>query len=224
MPAVAEIALVVFDWDGTLMDSTAAIVEAIQAAAADREVPVPTRAQAAHVIGLGLHEALARAVPALPAERLPAFVERYRLHYLRRDPALAPFAGVERLLSALAAAGVPMAIATGKSRVGLDRALAQTGWSQRFVASRCADEGRPKPDPWMLNDLCAALEASPQRTVMIGDTTHDLDMAAAAGARAVAVTWGAHPAAELAQRSPDAALDTVEALQAWLLPRVRASR
>ena len=221
---VAEIALVVFDWDGTLMDSTAAIVEAIQAAAADLELPVPTQAQAAHVIGLGLHEALARAVPALPPERLPAFVERYRIHYFRRDPTLAPFAGVDRLLSALEAAGVPMAVATGKSRVGLDRALAQTGWSRRFVASRCADEGRPKPDPWMLNDLCSALDAPPQRTVMIGDTTHDLDMAAAAGTRSVAVTWGAHPAAALAQRAPDAALDTVEALQAWLLARVGALR
>lgn len=221
---MADLELVVFDWDGTLMDSTAAIVAAIQGAAADLELPVPTRSQAAHVIGLGLHEALAHAVPSLPPERLPAFVERYRVHYFRRDPTLAPFEGIDALLAELDAAGVPMAVATGKSRVGLDRALEQTGWARRFVASRCADEGRPKPDPWMLRDLCTALDTAPERTVMIGDTTHDLDMAIAAGTRAVAVTWGAHPAASLASRAPDAAVDSVEALRAWLAGRVRRWR
>lgn len=204
--------LVVFDWDGTLMDTTAAIVHAIRQSAADLGLAVPTLQQAAHVIGLGMSEALAYAVPDLQPASLPHYLERYRSHYFARDGALAPFAGIESLLADLAASDAWVAIATGKSRSGLQRALEQTGWAPYFITTRTADEGAPKPDPWMLSDICEELGVSPAETVMIGDTTHDLDMAIAAGTAAIGVTYGAHPRAELASRSPLALVDRAEQL------------
>ena len=214
---MARFELVVFDWDGTLMDSTAAIAESIQLAAADLSLPVPDPRRAAHVIGLGLHDALRYAVPQLEPERLPAFVERYRHHFLRRDRALRLFEGVPEMLAWLRAhPSVLTAVATGKSRIGLERSLDETGLRAMFAATRCADEGLPKPDPWMLHDLCEQLGVEPSRALMVGDTTHDLDMAAAAGAQAVAVTCGAHPREALAARAPLAVHDTVAALDGWL--------
>jgi len=212
--------LVVFDWDGTLIDSTRAITDAIRLSAADLGLPVPTRERASHVIGLGLLEAIHFAVPKIAREQLPAFVERYRVHYLREDAHLQPFDGIPALLAELEAAGVMLAVATGKSRAGLNRALEQTGWKRHFLTTRCADEGAPKPDPWMLLDICAELATEPARAVMIGDTTHDLGMAAAAGATAVAVTYGAHPQAELRARAPAACVGSVAELRSWLVPRL----
>ena len=218
---MARFDLVVFDWDGTLMDSTAAIVEAIQRAAADLSLPVPNARQAAYVIGLGLHDALRHAVPALQASMLPAFVERYRHHYLRRDAQLGLFAGVREMLGWLRAHPTTVsAVATGKSRIGLERAFDATGLRSMFVASRCADEGLPKPDPWMLRDLCEQLSVPPERAVMIGDTTHDLDMAHAAGGQGIGVTYGAHPPEALAARSPAALLGSVPQLHDWLRERL----
>lgn len=214
--------LVVFDWDGTLIDSTHAIADAIQASAADLGLPVPSRARASHVIGLGLLEAIHYAVPQIERAQMPAFIERYRHHFLRADEHLKAFDGIETLFDALAQAGVLLAVATGKSRAGLDRALVQTGWRKRFVSTRCGDEGAPKPDPWMLNDLLEELDVAAERTVMIGDTTHDLRMAQAAGTASVAVTYGAHPLEELQACAPAACVHDVAELQAWLLPRLRA--
>lgn len=214
--------LVVFDWDGTLIDSTGAITEAMRASAADLGLPVPTRERASHVIGLGLLDAIRYAVPTLEHGRLPAFVDRYRHHYLKEDATLRPFDGIPELLAELAALGAPLAVATGKSRVGLERALSQTAWGGHFATTRCADEGLPKPDPWMLLDICEELGVEPSRTVMIGDTTHDLRMAASAGAPAVAVTYGAHPHDELHALAPAAVLASVAQLREWLLARVGA--
>lgn len=208
--------LIVFDWDGTLIDSTAAITEAIRLAAADLGLPVPTPEQASFVIGLGLHDALHRVVPSLPHERLPAFVERYRVHYFARDGDLIPFGGIPELLDSLGARGTPLAIATGKSRVGLNRALEHVGWRHRFLATRCADEGAPKPDPWMLLDICEETGVSPARTLMIGDTTHDIEMAMRAGAAAVAVCQGAHPRDALEAAQPLACLAGIAELSSWL--------
>ena len=220
-PAVApRFELVVFDWDGTMVDSTRAITDAIREAASDLGLPVPSLERARHVIGLGLLEAIHYAVPSITRAQMPAFVERYREHYLREDATLKPFDGIPELLAELDAAGVMLAIATGKSRAGLNRALEQTGWGRHFVGTRTADEGTPKPDPWMLLDLCAALGSTPARAVMIGDTTHDLKMAAAAGATAVAVTYGAHPIAELTALAPAACVGSVAELRGWLLPRL----
>ncbi|MCD6733275.1 MAG: HAD-IA family hydrolase [Burkholderiaceae bacterium] len=212
--------LVVFDWDGTLIDSTAAIVHAIRASAADLGLPVPTREQASHVIGLGLFEAIRAAVPTIDRDRMPAYIERYRHYYLRRDPDLAPFDGVPQLLSELADSGAWLAVATGKSRVGLNRALDQMGWTARFLTTRCADEGAPKPDPWMLRDIGDELGIDPSAMVMVGDTTHDLGMARAAGASAIAVAYGAHPREALETEPALAIVDTVSELREMLLARV----
>lgn len=212
--------LVVFDWDGTLIDSTAAIVHAIRAAAADLGLPVPSRQQAAHVIGLGLFDAIRRAVPVIDRAQVPAYVERYRHHYLRRDADLEPFDGVPGLLADLADSGAWLAVATGKSRAGLNRALDQMGWTGKFLTTRCADEGLPKPDPWMLRDICDELGLGASETLMVGDTTHDLGMARAAGAAAIAVTYGAHPREALAGEPALAVVDSVVELREALLARV----
>lgn len=212
--------LVVFDWDGTLIDSTAAITEAIRSSAADLGLPVPSRERASHVIGLGLLDAIHYAVPELPRARVPEFVERYRHHYLKEDAGLRPFEGIPELLAELSTLGATLAIATGKSRAGLNRALAQTEWTRHFTTTRCADEGAPKPDPWMLRDICEEVGVEPARAVMIGDTTHDLRMAAAAGATAIAVAYGAHPLEQLRALAPAGCVESVPQLRGWLLPRL----
>lgn len=212
--------LVVFDWDGTLIDSTGAITEAIRSSAADLGLPVPSRERASHVIGLGLLDAIRYAVPELPRARVPDFVERYRHHYLKEDASLRPFEGIPELLAELSTLGATLAVATGKSRAGLNRALAQTEWASHFVTTRCADEGAPKPDPWMLRDICKEVGIEPARAVMIGDTTHDLRMAAAAGASAIAVAYGAHPLDDLRALAPAGCVESVWELRGWLLPRL----
>ncbi|MEN9773555.1 MAG: hypothetical protein RL322_625 [Pseudomonadota bacterium] len=209
--------LLVFDWDGTLVDSTRAISRAMQYAAKDLDLEVPSDRQASHVIGLGLHEALRLAVPGLKPAQLPDFIERYRHHYLARDAGLAPFEGIDPLLVELRQCGVMLAVATGKSRVGLERAFDQMQWRSYFDASRCADEGEPKPHPWMLRDLCDELEVLAEHVVMVGDTTHDLSMARAAGCRAIAVTYGAHPRDVLLQEPSEAMVDHVPALRQALM-------
>ena len=208
--------LVVFDWDGTIIDSVGAVAGAMVAAAHDLGLPVPSMQSARWTIGLGLHDALRHAVPSLPPARLPEYLDRYRVHYLRMDPELQVFAGISEILRGLDASGIPLAVATGKSRVGLNRALAQTGLGPRFIATRCADEGAPKPDPWMLRDLGETLQIAPDRMLMIGDTSHDVDMAHAAGAQSLAVLYGAHDQQSLRQSRPGALVESVGALAAWL--------
>lgn len=208
--------LLVFDWDGTLMDSAAAIVAAIRAACRDLDIAEPSEERARHVIGLGLGDALRHAVPQLPEARYPQMVERYRHHYLSRDHELNLFAGVETMIAELAEAGYMLAVATGKSRLGLDRALKASGLQAYFHDSRCADECHSKPHPQMLEELMGAFGTPAARTVMIGDTTHDLQMAANANVASLAVTYGAHPAEALAGHAPLAVLRDVAELHAWL--------
>jgi phosphoglycolate phosphatase len=208
--------LIVFDWDGTLMDSAAAIVEAIQAACRDLDLPPPTDAQARHVIGLGLADAMRHAVPHLSETAYPQMVERYRHHYLSRDHELKLFDGVASLIPELADAGHLLAVATGKSRLGLDRALKVSGLESLFHDSRCADECFSKPHPQMLEELMAVFSVEPEQTLMIGDTTHDLMMASNAGVASLAVTYGAHTLDALSTCSPLAQLHTVEELRQWL--------
>jgi len=209
--------LVVFDWDGTLLDSAGAIVQAIQAACADLELPIPSEQQARHVIGLGLADAMRHAVPDLAADRYQAMVDRYRYHYLSGDHQLTLFAGVPAMLERLSAAGHIVTIATGKSRLGLERALDHSGLRPLFQASRCADECHSKPHPQMLEELMAEFGVLPEATVMIGDTSHDLLMARNAAVDAVAVTYGAHPHDHLLDHNPVACVSDVAELDAWLL-------
>ncbi|MFZ5538774.1 MAG: HAD family hydrolase [Pseudomonadota bacterium] len=210
--------LIVFDWDGTLVDSTATIARCIQYAAADLGLRIPDFEQASHVIGLGLHDALTRAVPDLPPERVLEFSSRYRVHYLARENELELFAGARELIEALRGLDLRLAIATGKSRAGLARALAAVGLSGAFDATRCADQTHPKPHPAMLLELTEELAVDVERTLMIGDTTHDLLMARAARTHAAAVTYGAHPRAQLAACEPLVLVGSVEELHRWLIP------
>lgn len=214
-PGAAKV--IVFDWDGTLVNSTRTIVIAMQLAAADIGLPVPSSDQAAHVIGLGLHDALRLAVPELTGELLPRYVERYRHHYMSRDAQLGAFEGIEALLDELSERGVSLAVATGKSRLGLDRALDQFDWRRRFVATRCADQGEPKPHPWMLEDLAQELMLETGDLLMVGDTSHDLGMARRAGSAAIGVTWGAHPRSSLEAEPALALVDTMVELRNALM-------
>jgi phosphoglycolate phosphatase len=208
--------LVVFDWDGTLIDSAGAIVACMQASCRDLGLPVPDYATASHVIGLGLHDALGMVAPTLAVDDYPKMAERYRFHFLARDAELPLFPGTREMLAELRAAGHTLAIATGKSRMGLARALETAGLQEVFAATRCADQCTPKPAPDMLLELMDQLDATPERTVMIGDTTHDLRMAANAGVAGVGVHHGAHPEAQLAALAPLALLPGTEDLAAWL--------
>jgi phosphoglycolate phosphatase len=210
--------LIVFDWDGTLVDSTATIARCIQYAAADLGLRIPDFEQASHVIGLGLHDALTRAVPDLPPERVVEFSSRYRVHYLARENELELFAGARELIEALRAVELRLAIATGKSRAGLARALAAVGLSDAFDATRCADQTHPKPHPAMLLELTEELGVDVDRTLMVGDTTHDLQMARAARTHAAGVTYGAHPRDQLAAYEPLVLVSSVEELRRWLIP------
>jgi phosphoglycolate phosphatase len=215
--------LVVFDWDGTLVDSTTLIAEAILGAADDIGVQVPDRGQAWHVIGLGLAQALARVVPGLPPQQIGAFVARYQARYRAAEGQIRLFAGAPQMLDTLRARRVRMAIATGKTRVGLARSLDSAGLAEHFVSFRCSDQTHPKPHPAMLEELAEELEVAPEAMLMIGDTSHDLEMAAAARVAAVGVAYGAHPRAELERLGPLQVFDSVPALSQWLLARVAST-
>ena len=208
--------LIVFDWDGTLLDSAGGIAECIQEAARDLGLPVPARDTASHVIGLGLHASLRSAVPSLPEAQYREFAEAYRRHFLARQDSMALFPGVRELLQELSAAGHRLAVATGKSRRGLDHALETTALRRLFAATRCADETDPKPHPAMLLELMEQLAVAPAQSLMVGDTSHDLEMARSAGVDAVAVSYGAHPGEALRALAPRACVADVEELRAWL--------
>jgi phosphoglycolate phosphatase len=214
-----SIDVAVFDWDGTLIDSTSLIAEAILRAAQDIDVRVPDRAQASHVIGLGLAEALARVVPDLPRERIPAFAARYHVHFRLGEEDVRFFDGARELLQELRRRGLRLAVATGRTTAELTRSFDSSGTEAFFEAYRCADQTHPKPHPAMLFELAEELQVAPARMVMIGDTSHDLHMAAAAGVPAVAMTHGAHARSELERLRPAALCDSIAQLQRWLLAR-----
>jgi phosphoglycolate phosphatase len=209
--------LIVFDWDGTLMDSTATIVKSIQAAAKDLGLSVPSDAAASHVIGLALGEAMQVVMPNIDPALYPRMVERYRYHYLTKDHELVLFPGVRPMLEELSQQGYFLAVATGKSRVGLNRALNAAGLLSTFDATRCSDETFSKPHPAMLQELTRELGQDMRRTVMIGDTTHDLLMANNAGAAGIAVEYGAHPVQQLQACRPIFAAKSVSELHGWLV-------
>jgi phosphoglycolate phosphatase len=208
--------LIVFDWDGTLMDSTSTIVKCIQGAARDLGLPIPRDDAASHVIGLGLHEAMQAVMPNVDPAIYPRMVERYRFHFLSKDHELVLFDGVSEMLAELSQEGYFLAVATGKSRVGLNRSLNAVGLLSLFDATRCADETFSKPHPAMLQELTRELGQDLKRTVMIGDTTHDLLMANNAGAAGIAVQYGAHPHEQLTACNPIYSAQTVAQLRTWL--------
>ena len=208
--------LIVFDWDGTVMDSTAAIAGSIQAACRDLGLAAPSDAAAKHVIGLGLNEALRHAVPDLPEQRRDELVDRYRHHFLSQENAMPQFAKAQETIAELHAAGHWLAVATGKSRHGLQRAMQASAMQSYFHATRTADETFSKPHPAMLLEIMDELGISAGRVLMVGDTTHDLQMARNAGVDALGMTHGAHPEDQLRALQPLALLDDFAALRAWL--------
>lgn len=208
--------LIVFDWDGTVMDSTAVISGSIQAACRDLDLPVPTDEAARHVIGLGLAQALNHAVPSLTEAGYDAFVQRYRHHFLSQEDAMPLFAGAHETIAELHSQGYWLAVATGKTRHGLNRAFDACGLQPYFHASRTADETHSKPHPAMLLEIMDELGVAASRVLMVGDTTHDLNMANSAGVSALGVTYGAHPRQHLSALKPLALLDNFVELRAWL--------
>ncbi len=176
------------------------------------------------MIGLGLTDALNHVLPGLPAEDYPRVLECFRVHFLRRDAGTTLFPGAAEMIRELRDSGFMLAVATGKSRRGLDRALQETGLQGYFDTTRCADEGFSKPHPGMLQAVMDALDVQPAATVMIGDTTHDLEMAHAAGVAAVAVTYGAHQRDSLSACKPLAMVDDLRTLHGWLLKQVKTER
>lgn len=208
--------LLVFDWDGTLIDSAAAIVESVQGAARDLGLRVPDDEAARYIIGLGLADALGRLFPEADAALFPQIADRYRVHFFNRDADIPLFTGASELVRDVRERGFLLAVATGKSRRGLERALGQTGLGDLFHGTRCADEGFAKPHPDMLLYLMELLGVEAERTLMIGDTTHDLEMASSARVAGVAVTYGAHSREALLNHGPLALVHSVSELAAWL--------
>ena len=209
--------LIAFDWDGTLFDSTAIIVRCIQAAVRDVGGTVPTDKEAAYVIGMGLMQALAHAAPDVPPEKYTELGNRYRFHYIQHQDDLSLFDGVLPLLNDLRERGHLLAVATGKSRRGLDEALHSGDLRGVFDGSRTADQTAGKPHPLMLQELMAEFDVAPERLLMIGDTTHDLQMAVNAGCASVGVSYGAHEPDVFHALNPLAVAHSVRELHDWLL-------
>ena len=210
--------LVVFDWDGTLMDSTLKIANCICAAARDTELAPPTISAAKSVIGLGLHDCMRILFPRASQAQHLAMIERYKYHFVSGDDTQqALFEGVSQGLKALEKAGVLLAVATGKSRVGLDRAFETVDLAHRFTVTRCADETRTKPNPQMLHEILDFTAIDANKAIMIGDTTYDMDMAANAGMHGLGVSYGAHAKETLLASPALHVQDTVTDLFEWLL-------
>ena len=211
---------VIFDWDGTVMDSTASIVSAIQAACIDLELPVPSVEQASWVIGLSLKKALQLCAPTLPEDQVPLFTERYREHFFLHDKQQKMFEGVLPLLEDLKRKDIRLGVATGKSRLGLNRVLQAKQLDAHFDYTRCADESEGKPHPAMLFDIMKKLDLRPEEAIMVGDTTHDVQMAARAGVDSMAVTYGAHSRRTLITSEPTVMVSSVKEMRDWLAVRV----
>jgi phosphoglycolate phosphatase len=208
--------LVIFDWDGTLMDSTRTIARSLQSACRDLGIAVPSQSEALFVIGLNLDDTFARVAPGLDKAGRAQLSERYRHHFLAGESEIPLYEGVPEMLSDLHTRGRRLAVATGKARRGLERALDATGLRRWFEATRCADEGFAKPHPGMLLMLLELTGVERRRALMVGDTTHDLELAANAGVDAIAVSYGAHDEELLATRPAKARCASVAQLHRWL--------
>ncbi len=209
--------LIVFDWDGTLMDSEARIVNCMRAAIEDLSLAPRTRQQMTEVIGLGLAEAQAILYPDGTPEEHAALTERYRYHFVEANQTPSTlFPGVEDMLAELNEQGHFLAVATGKGRRGLDRVLEETNTGQYFHITRCADESFSKPHPQMLQEIMDSLGVETNDTLMIGDTEYDLQMANNAGVPSLAVSYGVHDLARLLNCGPLDCVDDIPALRNWL--------
>lgn len=197
--------LVIFDWDGTLMDSISKIVTCMQQMAQSLSISTPTELAIRDVIGLSMEEALKTLYPRLPAVDFEPMISSYKEHYLTLNTTPSPlFDGSELLLNQLRESDYRLAVATGKGRNGLNRVLTETGLGHHFESSRCADESKSKPNPDMIHELLDELKVKPNRAIMVGDSLHDLNMANNAGIDSVGVSYGAHTESKLLLAKPKA--------------------
>lgn len=211
--------LIVFDWDGTLADSVKSIVDAIYYSSLDAGLEPPSDYATRSIIGLELVRAIETLFPEQPSKVVERLADGYRHHYALRENDISLFDGVAEAVAELNAQGFQLAVATGKGRNGLNHALQESGIQQYFHASRCVDECFSKPHPQMLHELMDELGAMPERTVMVGDTSFDLQMAQNAGVASLGVSYGAHPHDELQEYAPLACFDRFNTLHQWLRER-----
>ena len=205
--------LVIFDWDGTVMDSTGRIVSCMQLAALDLELPSLADPVVCSIIGLGLPEAIATLYPQLDDAGIVAMRDRYAFHFIAAEQTpSALYPAAEQVLTHLRESGFRLAVAAGKSRKGLQRVWGNTGLDRYFHASRCADESQSKPHPAMVLELLETMAVPPERAVVVGDTTFDLEMARAAGVDRIGVSYGAHPVEQLLPCEPLAVIDRLDHL------------
>ena len=214
--------LLIFDWDGTLIDSTGRIISSFQGGARELGLRIPPDEEVRNIIGLGLKEAIEQVMPELNSTQVDALAQAYSRHYLEVDETpTALFHAVTEGLEYLRARGFRLAVATGKSRRGLDRVMQETGLGHLFEVTRCADETRSKPHPRMLEEILAHTKVSVDSALMIGDTDYDLNMATNAGMDALAVTYGAHELSRLEQAQPTHRVDSFVDFIDWIQDRQR---
>ncbi|GMQ87831.1 MAG: HAD-IA family hydrolase [Gammaproteobacteria bacterium] len=211
-----SVRLIIFDWDGTLMDSETQIVHAMSGAIDDMELEKRTVDQCRNIIGLGLKEAVDALYPGRDAAFQQQFVEHYRHHWFSIAHTSELFPGAGETLRLLKESGFLLAVATGKGRAGLDKVLLNTGLENVFSATRCADETQSKPHPQMLSEILQELDTEPHQALMVGDTEYDLLMAINAGINSVAVSYGVHERERLMQHQPLVCLDNISELVDWL--------
>lgn len=204
--------MIIFDWDGTLCDSVAQIVRSVQAVAGELGLPVPSETAAANIIGLSLPRAMEVLFPQEAPKRLEALMQGYSSHYVATGEVPTLFPGALDTLHALKDRGFELAVATGKSRRGLDRVLGALGLEDLFDATRCADETSSKPDPLMINELLDERRFHPKEAIMVGDTEYDLEMARNAGVASVGVSFGVHSVERLSDHGPIAIIHTLPEL------------
>ncbi len=217
MKEMSQAELIIFDWDGTLCDSVARIAQCIRLAARDCQLTAPSREEAAAIIGLGLPEAIEQLFPDLHPEKAKNFASMYSSHFRQQEhnPSVL-FEGVLETLSWLKNDGRLLAVATGKSRAGLDRALAKLNLAEFFHGSRTADQTLSKPNPLMLNQLLEEFALSPRQAIMVGDTSFDLEMAKRAGIPSIGLTYGAHPLKRLQPHEPIVCLDNFSDIKNYI--------
>lgn len=206
--------VVIFDWDGTLIDSVDHIAESLHGAATELGYPAREMDAYRDIIGLGIIEALQKLYPGLDRNEIDSIREGYgRYFFSKQTTPQHIFPGIHELLVDIGAGESELAVATGKSRRGLIRALESSGLGAHFATTRCADETRSKPDPLMLQEIIAYFGVAPDEAVMIGDTVYDLEMAQRIGMPSIGVEWGVHKRDRLAAFSPVAIVDDVKALR-----------
>ena len=203
--------IIIFDWDGTLIDSQANIVQCFQLVINELNLPERSNPQISNIIGLGMREALKELFPGQDADLYEQMVDRYRYHFFASNPS-EPFEGAKEVLSELSRAGYVLAVATGKGRNGLNKALLHTGFGEYFHVTRCADETRSKPHPQMLEEILEHTGMDPGQAVMVGDTEYDLEMAKNAGMSSIGVSYGVHEGERLLKHKPITVINEIRAL------------